>query len=293
MKSLLNFSKKQRGNALLQLVKWQVSFGARYPGSTCHRNFILELAKYIEYKTDEFYKQNFEITLKGKRVLCTNLISVKKAHTNSLYKPLLLGTHFDTRMIADNEKNPELINKPILGANDGASGTAILLHLLDYLKEKQYKRDIYLVLFDAEDVGNIDGYDFAEGARFLADHPVPEIPGQVLILDMVGGKNMILDIDNHIFENQGSLKLANQILTIGINKGFAPFIQNKPHKYKYLICDHYPFLKKGIPAFVLMDIDYPQWHTQRDLPDAIQPESLAMIEEVVWEYLCQFEIDAV
>jgi len=286
----LNSLKPPAPHTLFELVEWQTSFGPRYPGSESHKCFSAELEKRFKPHFSDFHKQEFEIVLRGNIVQCGNLIGVIKAHGPAQGKPLLVGTHFDTRLLADNEQDNSLRHKPIIGANDGGSGTAILLALVAELAGKKFRRDIYCVLFDAEDVGNIGGYDFAMGARYFTQHPLPQLPGEVLILDMVGGKNMVLNIDLHLFAHKQSLKLAQHIIGLGTKRGFAPFIQNKPRQHTYIVCDHIPFLKLGIPSFVLIDIDYPEWHTHADLPQAMCMESLDMIARVLVDYLSQYLI---
>jgi glutaminyl-peptide cyclotransferase len=273
---------------VFKLVEWQTAFGPRYPGSEAHLRFSRELEKRFKPHFDSFHRQEFEIVLRGNVVGCANLIGVKKAGTACAAPPLLIGTHYDTRLLADNEQDLSLKHKPIIGANDGGSGTAILLALAEALSAASFTRDIYLVLFDAEDVGNIGGYDFGVGARFFTRHPLPGLPGEVIILDMVGGKNMILDIDLHLFSHRKSLGLARRIIGLGTERGYAPFIQNKPQQHKYITCDHIPFFRMGIPSVVLIDIDYPQWHTHADLPQAMCKESLGMITQVIADYLAGY-----
>lgn len=286
----MNSLKPPASRKLYELVEWQASFGPRYPGSEAHRQFTDQLEKHFKPYFSEFYKQEFEIILRGNVTKCTNLIGVIKGHSREAEKPLLIGTHFDTRLLADNERDDSLRHKPIIGANDGGSGTAILLALAPELAGNKFMRDIYCVLFDAEDVGNIGGYDFAMGARYFVNHPLPQLPGEVLILDMVGGKNMVLNIDLHLFSHKKSLDLARYVIGLGVKRGFAPFIQNKPHQHTHIVCDHIPFLKKGIPSFVLIDIDYPEWHTHADLPQAMDKQSLSMITHVLVDYLNQYVI---
>jgi glutaminyl-peptide cyclotransferase len=286
----LNSLEIPRPGKIFELVLWQTGFGPRYPGSEAHLRFCGELEKRFKPHFDAFHRQEFEIVLRGNKVACANLIGVKKTATAPAAPPLLIGTHFDTRPLADNEQDPGLKHKPIIGANDGGSGTAVLLALAQGLAASSFTRDIYLALFDAEDVGNIGGYEFGVGARYFTQHPLPGLPGEVIILDMVGGKNLILDIDLHLFSHGQSLDLARRIMSLGTQRGYAPFIQNKPGQHKYIICDHIPFLRMGIPSFVLIDIDYPQWHTHADLPQAMCEESLGMITRVVADYLGGFLI---
>jgi Zn-dependent M28 family amino/carboxypeptidase len=264
----------------MDLVRWQVSFGPRLPGTGQHRLFIDALSSRLKPHADELYMQDFPIFFREKDTPCTNIIAVKKAAGKPRTGPLLVGTHFDTRLVADNETDPVLRIHPIPGANDGGSGTAILLHLLPLVQEREFGRDIHFVFFDAEDVGNIDGLEFSTGAGFLADHPLPQAPDSVLILDMVGGAHPVLDIDAHLLVKP-HLGFALDIVRLAEKISFQPLLESKAEKYKYIICDHSPFVKKRIPSFILIDIDYPEWHTQRDLPEAMSGDSLVRVEDFV------------
>jgi len=285
---------------LIQLVEWQIGFGPRLPGTVAHRDFIAALKEKVSPHADELYLQDFTIHFCGKDVLCTNVITVKKAsgqaattitRGDKLAGPILLGTHFDTRLIADNETDPVKRNTPIPGANDGGSGTAILSYLLPVIASRSYSRDIHVVFFDAEDVGNIDGFDFSTGAQYLADHPLPVPPAEVLVLDMVGGSDMVLDMDAHFLENDASRAFGERIINKAVKTGYAPLLTDKPGKWKYIVCDHYPFHKAGIPSFALIDIDYPEWHTQGDLPRAMSEDSLAATAQFVLDFLEEWWID--
>ena len=158
----LNTGSNDRGEEILALVRWQLEFGPRFPGSPGHSKFIKALTQRLRESTDHVYTQKFCIKLAGTAVACSNLIGVFKAPGRTESGPLLLGTHFDTRPLADNETDIRLRQIPIPGANDGGSGTAVLLHLLPYLSSLPLTRDVHIVLFDAEDVGNIDGNQFLD-----------------------------------------------------------------------------------------------------------------------------------
>jgi Zn-dependent M28 family amino/carboxypeptidase len=200
--------------------------------------------------------------------------------------PLLLGTHYDTRVRADRESDPARRELPIPGANDGGSGTAVLLHLMPWLARHRQERDILVVFFDAEDLGNIEGKEFSLGAAWCADHPLPGLlPAEVVVLDMVGGKDMILDIDAGILAHPPSRRLTMEIFQAGMARGWEPFTRDKPDRVKYIISDHYPFACRGTASCILIDIDYPQWHTQQDTPDALSPDSLAISEEALRLFL--------
>jgi glutaminyl-peptide cyclotransferase len=278
---------KQAKDDLMHMVQWQVDFGPRYPGSTSHKCFRKALHEILKEKIETVYIQDFAIRFLKRQTECSNIIGIIPCK-NPLFGPILIGTHFDTRLIADNETNPEKLKKPILGANDGGSGTAILLYLSDWLATKEFNRDILLVLFDAEDVGAIEGNRFAMGARYFVDNPLPFLPEEIIILDMVGGKRMILDIDKHTHFYPRSFEFTRQIFSLGMHLRLSAFTREKKNKRKYIICDHTPFLLKSLPACLLMDMDYPQWHTHNDRPEVMSGTSLFMIYTLLKEYLRRF-----
>jgi hypothetical protein len=151
-------------------------------------------------------------------------------------------------------------------------------------------RDVAVAFLDAEDLGNIDGKEFALGAAWLAAHPVQGFaPSEAVILDMVGGRDMVLDIDAHIFGHEPSRTLTAGIFRAGTARGWAPFAGDKPNRLKGIISDHTPFARAGMASCLLIDIDYPEWHTQADLPDAMSEASLGIIEEALWLSLSLLE----
>ena len=142
---------------------------------------------------------------------------------------------------------------------------------------------VAVAFLDAEDLGNIDGNEFALGAAWLAGHPVKDFsPSEAVILDMVGGRDMVLDIDAHILQHGPSRLLTTAVFRIGTSRGWLPFAGDKPRRLKLIISDHTPFARAGVAACLLIDIDYPQWHTQADLPAAMSEASLGIIEEALW-----------
>jgi Zn-dependent M28 family amino/carboxypeptidase len=201
-------------------------------------------------------------------------------------RALLLGTHFDTRLMADRETDPALREHPIPGANDGGSGTAVLLSLLPRLAalagEGGLEREVRVVFFDAEDVGGLGGLPFPLGALLYCRQPPFRPPGEVLVLDMVGGSGLELDVDGHALQHPPSLELTRRVFAAGRRVDPAVF---QAAKRKQVISDQYPFLLRGIPSCLLIDLDYPEWHTQADLPAAMSERSLATIAEAVWRFL--------
>ncbi len=268
------------------LVKWQVGFGHRHPGSPGHRAFHEALGDRLKATGLEVRVQTFDLFFRGAPCACANyVVSVPaRGAARASHGPLLLGSHFDSRAVADREHDGDARSRPILGANDGGSGTAVLVHLLEHLPVGGPDRDLLFAFFDAEDVGGLDGYEFSEGARRLAADPLLRRPSEVLVLDMVGGRDLVLDIDANALSHPASLALTRRIFSLAHSLGMAAFAAHKPQKAKYIISDHYPFLERGLPACVLIDIDYPEWHTHADLPEAMSGGSLAMMQDLLIAY---------
>lgn len=273
------------GDAILKLVEAQVALGPRVPGSEAHAALGRLLRDRLDASGAEVTVQEFSLDFRGARLSCRNVIGVFRAR-DAQAGPLLLGSHYDCRFRADRERDPARREQPIPGANDGGSGTAVFLHMLPRLGAGDLPRDVVVAFLDAEDLGNIDGMDFALGAEWLAAHPPEGVTiSEAVILDMVGGRDMILDIDAHILGSPSSRRLTTDLFGLGMERGWAPFARDKKDRLKYIVSDHSPFMRRGIPSCILIDIDYPQWHTQADLPGAMSAESLAAIEEALWLFL--------
>jgi glutaminyl-peptide cyclotransferase len=276
------------GREILGLVEEQVAMGPRVPGSPAHAALGQRLARELAEAGAEVTVQEFGVNFRGETLPCRNVVGVFRAEPrgHGTAAPLLLGTHYDTRVRADREPDASRREHPIPGANDGGSGTAVFLHMLPRLGAVDLAGDVAVAFFDAEDLGNIDGKEFAIGAGWLAENPVAGFtPAEVIVLDMVGGRDMVLDIDAHILDHPPSRRLTVELFKLGSAQGWTAFTAEKPDRVKYIVADHAPFMKRGIGACILIDIDYPEWHTQSDLPGAMSAGSLGISEEALWLYL--------
>jgi len=185
---------------------------------------------------------------------------------------VILGAHYDTRRAADQE-NPA---QPVLGANDGASGTAVLMELARALEKDRLRHQVWLVFFDAEDNGGLDGWEWCVGSSYMASHLTVR-PEAVVVVDMVG------DTDQQFyFEHNSDPALQQELWGIAATLGYTTtFIP----EYRWAVYDdHIPFARLGIPAVDIIDFDYPYWHTTRDTPDKVSPASLERVGRVleVW-----------
>ncbi len=184
---------------------------------------------------------------------------------------VILGAHYDTRPYADHD--PVDKDQSILGANDGASGVAVLLELARTLDKGKLRNEVTLAFFDAEDRGRLDGWPFSVGAQYMA-YNLDFEPEYVIVLDMIG------DAQQDIYwEKSSDRSLMERIWSIAAELGYEDqFIP----QYKWAITDdHTPFLKRGLRAVDIIDFDYPHWHTAQDTPDKVSPESLERVGRVL------------
>ena len=250
-----------------QYVEHQISLGPRTVGSEAHRQFI-------EWVMEEFDRAGWLVesdVLKFSEITVNNII----AKRNSENPHIILGAHYDSRLFADQDPDPNMRRHPVLGANDGASGVAVLLELAWDIPT-DLEKNIWIVLFDAEDNGNIPGWDWILGSRGFVGRLTTQ-PEAVIIVDMIG------DADLNIYkEINSNAHLTNEIWNIANELEYPQFLP----EYKYeIIDDHIPFIEEGIPAIDIIDFDYPYWHTMSDTLDKVSMESLDVVGETLLAWL--------
>ncbi len=259
------------------------SFGPRNPGSEGHLRTRELIAAIGKSTADEVERQEFSLQSHPEApVPMTNLIL--KFHGGNKTRPLLIGAHYDTRPVADEEFNPAAHKEPIPGVNDGGSGTALLLGLAGHLKRHPPTRPVHLVFFDGEDYGPKDSSDKLLGSLHYAktlEQTSPDTwPYAVVVVDMVADKD--LEIYKEVHSLQNARWLVDLIFDAAREKSLPQFKEQV--KYK-IYDDHYPFIALGIPSAVLIDFDYPFWHTLADTLDKCSKDSLAAVFSVMVEIL--------
>jgi glutaminyl-peptide cyclotransferase len=252
-----------------QDLAYQVSLGPRTIGSAAHSSVV-------DWIYSELEKNKWDVQLQPGRWEGNDITNVVgKRGEGSPW--IILGAHFDSRFFADKDKNQKKRDLPVLGANDGASGVAVLLELARVIPSDLNKQ-IWLVFFDAEDNGNITGWEWSIGSSIFVDH-LDVNPDAVLVIDMIG------DSDLNIFKEKNSdPDLTDQIWEIASNLKYSQFINEYNHR---VIDDHIPFLQKDIPAMLIIDLDYPYWHTSEDNLEKVSADSLAVVGNVVLSWLKQ------
>jgi Zn-dependent M28 family amino/carboxypeptidase len=248
----------------------QVDFGPRTPGSEAHQ-------KTIEFIVNELNTNGWTTEIQSEVVNDYEIKNiVGKRDVSEDYPWILIGAHYDSRFFADKDPDPEKQLQPVVGANDGASGVAVLLELARVLPETMNK-NVWLVFFDAEDQGYIDNWDWILGSRSFANNLAGK-PDAVVILDMIGDSDLQV-----YYERNSDIALQEEIWKIASDLGYGDnFIPEFKHS---ILDDHIPFIEKGIPAIDIIDFDYEYWHTSQDTIDKVSPESLEIIGKTIFHWL--------
>ncbi|MEN3044158.1 MAG: M28 family peptidase [Candidatus Hydrothermales bacterium] len=228
-----------------------ISIGPRVPGTESHkklREFLFREYKEMGYlcEIDSFFEDNFKFY---------NLI-FKKGKNNFI----LLGTHYDT--------------KPgIEGANDSGSGVILLLYLAKKLRD--LNKNLLFVFFDGEDFGETPPL---YGSKHFAKKNYDIKWG--IIFDMIGDKNLEIFIEGYSLRFAPDLTYS--IFSYAEKKKMNFFI--KKLKY-YILDDHLPLLESNKKVILLIDFDYPFWHTVEDTWDKISLENIEKLGNFIINYL--------
>jgi hypothetical protein len=249
-------------------ILYQVSLGPRIPGSKGHEKIVSWISNNLPHEGWIVEIQNGHID--GQEI--ENIIARKGSGS----RWIILGAHYDTRQYADQDPDPDRRKDAVPGANDGASGVAVLMELARSLRIPP-DTQVWLVFFDAEDQGGIDGRDWIAGSRYFANRLEGQ-PDAVVILDMIG------DADLNIYREKNSDEaLTTEIWQKARSLGYENyFIDREKHS---MLDDHTPFLQKGIPAAVIIDFDYPHWHTTNDDVHNVSAGSLQVIGDTILTWI--------
>jgi len=277
-----NFDK---GNAFRYLVE-QCEFGPRNPGSNGYKQCLDYLQKTLSGFADTILLQPFVLDdfVNEKSYDLTNIIARFKVGDP---QQLLIGAHWDTRPWADEDPDTEKRNDPIIGANDGASGVAVILELARILNASPPPIGITLVLFDGEDMGRSGTpKSYAQGSlAFAKDLPI-EKPDEAIILDMIGDAELHIPIERYSYQQNRQLvkKLWGLAKVLSLD-AFESRIEYSIYD------DHVPLWAEAkIPAVDIIDFNYPNsytnyWHTTQDLPEHCSAESLGQVGTLLVHYI--------
>jgi glutaminyl-peptide cyclotransferase len=256
------------GELAYQDAEIQMSFGPRLPNSQAHSDTV-------GYILSELQDAGWATEIQAAEILgfpIKNIIA-KRGEGQPWF---VVGAHYDTRINADRDLNMDNRLLPVPGANDGASGVAVLLELARSLPP-EINGQVWLVFFDAEDNGGIEDREWIMGSIAFVQQLVGQ-PDGVVIVDMVGDANLNI----HLEKNSDPI-LAASIWEQAAELGYEEYFINQP--YKAILDDHIPFLQAGIPAIDIIDFDYPYWHTIDDTLDKISAESMQIVGSTLQVWL--------
>ena len=271
------------GSKAMDYLEYQCSFGPRYPGSEGHAKFGTSLEEFLKERADfvHVFRDSALSQIDEKKVELKSIIA--RFNPSSKYRIMVMA-HWDTRRYADMETDKERSTEPVLGANDGASGVAVLMSLSDILKEnKLHNIGVDLLFIDGEDMGVSGNPDsWAVGTQYIAKNMLNPYPEFAICLDMIGDKNQKFYIEG--FSYMYAPELVDRVWTLANNLGYSQFVNQVG---KPIIDDHYALMKStGIPAINIIDFEYPSatenyWHTTHDTPDKCSASSLESVGTVI------------
>ena len=275
-----------RGQRAMELLIEQCEMGPRTPGSPGNRqlrDFIIKKARNAGLPVSTHCFET-EMPMGLSPVELCNVVVSAGPRQSEPGTRLWLGAHFDTRPVCDLDQNPALREQPLTGANDGASGVAVLLHILELMAQEAPGRGVDLIFFDGEDSGTSGAPgSFCIGSQKLAgtlgefSNPLDPVSCQgLIVLDMIGDRDLFIPMEGYSLRN--APEFTREVFSRALELGLPAFAMSPG---RAIFDDHVPFLQKGIPAVDLIDFDYPPWHTTGDTPQACSAASLQQVGTLV------------
>lgn len=271
--------------AAMTNVRKQVAFGARVPGTAAHRATGDWLVAELKRRADTVIVQRWtHTTADGKQLPMRNILARFRPRES---RRVLYLAHWDSRPIADRESDPVRAAQPVPGANDGASGVAILLGVADALKKKPSAVGVDLLFVDGEDWGNFDtDTDVLIGSRYFAEH-LPDsayAPLFGVLWDMVGDSVPVFE--QEAYSVQSAPEVVQRVWTTAQRLGHEAAFTNR--QGIAITDDHVPLQRKGLRVIDVIDLDYPWHHTTGDTPDKVSQRTLQMVGDVAMALIRDF-----
>ena len=262
------------GHRALRELHRLVRRGNRYYGALRREEIIQLFESRLRAYGAETVRQRFEAEERqsGIRYTLTNIIG---RITPPRPQRIVLGTHWDTRLWAEEEPDPTRRAEPIPGANDGTSGIVVLFELARVLKRAPLRHiGVDIALFDGEEFGRPRSRDYCVGSKHMAaelSSLYARPPRAVIVIDMVGDKDLSFPAERSSLTHAPRLEAL--VRRAGRAVGARAF--DTTARGPWITDDQTPFQRLGIPSILLIDYEYPFWHTQQDTPDRCSAESLA------------------
>ncbi len=271
------------GARAMRLLEMQCAAGPRVPGTAAHDSIAVVLADTLRVAGWTVERQPFTGTVAG---VPTPMVNIVARLSPEASRRVLLCAHWDSRPWADKETDPAARRQPVLGANDGASGVAVLCEMARHLAAAPPKGiGLDIVLFDGEDLGSDFAPQlFSQGARYYAAHPAGGVkPELAILLDMVGDAQLTLPVEGASWRS--APRQIRDIWKIGATVAPQVWVDSRGYE---MTDDHTPLIEAGIPSLDIIDFDYPAWHTLADTPDKCSAASLTAVGETLLRYLSRY-----
>lgn len=282
---LVNFN----GDSAYRYLASQLEFGPRVPNTIAHR-------KAGDWLSGELKRHGLKVTEQTAKLKAFDGTILDARNIFGQYNPeakdrILLLAHWDCRPWADQDPDPEKRILPVDGANDGASGVAILLEIARQLSLNPIDKGIDILFVDAEDWGTEgDDDSWALGTRyFVENYPVKGYsPRFAILLDMVGGNGATFY--REYFSEKSASVLADQIWQTAHRLGHGDFFPDRMGSA--IMDDHVQLIKAGIPAIDIIEYDMrggggfnPRWHTTKDNLEGISKNTLDVVGSTLITFL--------
>lgn len=267
------------GERAMQLLNRQVDMGPRNPGSTGWDSFQMFMVRFfdslnIEYRTQPFTYYDY---IKDDSLRMVNwIVSLNPDQSTRI----LIAAHYDCRPRAEHDPILDNREKPIPGANDGASGVAVLLHLAELMVVNRPSIGVDLLFFDGEDYGPPGRTDqYLLGSTYFAKKNRQDYEFG-LLLDMIGDSG--LSVYREAFSERHAKAINDMVWEKAKFLGLDAFKDSVKFE---ILDDHIPLITVGIPTIDIIDFDYLYWHTTADTPDKCSAASLEIIGRLVLEVI--------
>lgn len=284
------------GDSALAYARAQVAFGPRVPGTDGHRRAGDWIVEQMRTRADTVIQQTWtHVTQAGDTLPMRNIFARIRPEAT---QRVLYVAHWDTRPTADNERNLGARQRPIPGANDGASGVGLLIALADALKKTPPTVGVDLLFVDGEDYGAFENpvedttlnRDVLIGSRYFADNmPADYKPIFGVVWDMIGDANLQLYQEGHSVS--AAPEVVTRVWSTANELGYSKYFLREA--MGAITDDHLPLIRKGLRVIDVIDIDYCSdggvqcvgterqlHHTHGDTIDRISARSLQIVGDV-------------
>ena len=264
------------GAGAMGYVNRQMAFGPRVPGSAAHTAMAEWLVAELRQRADTVIVQAWTHTAAdGKRLPMRNVLArINPAAT----RRVLYLAHWDSRPIAEKATDPAARLRPTPGANDGASGVAILLGVADALKRRPVDVGVYLLFVDGEDWGDFDtNTDVLIGSRYFVENLPPGFaPEFGVLFDMVGQPDARFLYET--YSMRAAPDVIQRVWSTAQRLGYGEYFPTR--EYQPITDDHVPFIEKGFKVIDVIDLNYAYHHTPEDTEDKVSQQTLQVVGDV-------------